>query len=66
MAWKRKNDHVAMARNAGTTFEDDRGGGNAHYEDGGGPEGTLIETPDDPGGGLDSNHIANLIGELLA
>ena len=41
------------------------GAGIRPHEDGGGPEGTLIETHDDPGGGLDSNHIANLIGELL-
>ncbi len=36
------------------------------HEDGGGPEGTLIETHDDPGGGLDSQPIANLIEKLLA
>ena len=36
------------------------------HEDGGGPESTLIETHDDPGGGLDSKHIANLIETLLA
>ncbi len=35
------------------------------YEDGGGPEGTLIETYDNPDGGLDSQHIAGLIEELL-
>ena len=42
------------------------GAGIRPHEDGGGPEGTLIETHDDPGDGLDSNHIANLIEELLA
>ena len=42
------------------------GAGIRPHEDGGGPEGTLIETHDDPGGGPDSNHIANLIEELLA
>ncbi|MSQ54151.1 MAG: hypothetical protein EXR31_02170 [Betaproteobacteria bacterium] len=31
------------------------------HEDGGGPEGTLIETRDDPGGGLDAAAIAKLI-----
>ena len=36
------------------------------HEDGGDPEGMLIETHDAPGGGLDSSHIAILIGKLLA
>ncbi len=35
------------------------------YEDGGGPEGTLIETCDDSDGGLDSERIARLIKEFL-
>ena len=35
------------------------------YEDGGGPEGTLIETRDDPKGGLDAGHIAELIDTVM-
>ncbi|GIW53803.1 MAG: hypothetical protein KatS3mg082_0207 [Nitrospiraceae bacterium] len=35
------------------------------YEEGGGPEGTLIETRDEPGGGLDSAKIAALIETLM-
>ena len=37
----------------------------APYEDGGGPEGTLIETRDEPGGGLDAAMIASLIDEVI-
>jgi len=35
------------------------------YEDGGGSEGMLIETRDEPGGGLDAAKIATLIDELM-
>lgn len=35
-------------------------------ESGGGPNGTLIVTRDDPGGGIDSLQIAALIGEVFA
>lgn len=35
------------------------------WEDGGGPEGTLIETRDDPGGGLDAARIAKLIDDVV-
>jgi len=35
------------------------------WADGGGPEGTLIETRDEPGGGLDAAKIAKLIDEVL-
>jgi len=35
------------------------------YEDGGGPEGTLVETRDDPMGGLDAGHIAELIDAIM-
>jgi hypothetical protein len=35
------------------------------HEEGGGPEGTLIETRDEPGGGLDSAKIAALIETLM-
>lgn len=35
------------------------------HENGGGPEGTLIETRDDPGGGLDAGRIAKLIDEVV-
>jgi len=35
------------------------------HGDGGGPEGTLIETRDDPYGGLDAGHIAELIDDVL-
>ncbi len=35
------------------------------HEDGGGPEGTLIETRDEPGGGLDAAMIASLIDEVI-
>jgi hypothetical protein len=35
------------------------------WQDGGGPEGTLIETRDRPGGGLDAAMIAKLIDEVL-
>jgi hypothetical protein len=35
------------------------------HEDRGGPEGTLIETRDDPGGGLDAAAIAALIATVL-
>ena len=36
------------------------------WEDGGGEEGTLIETHDDPGGSLDAAKIARLIDEVLS
>jgi len=35
------------------------------HENGGGPEGTLIETRDDSGGGLDAGRIAKLIDEVV-
>jgi hypothetical protein len=35
------------------------------YEDGGGPEGTLIETCDQPGGSLDAAEIAALIDKVI-
>ncbi len=35
------------------------------WQDGGGPEGTLIETRDDPGGGLDARKIAKVIEEVV-
>jgi hypothetical protein len=35
------------------------------WQEGGGPEGTLIETRDEPGGGLDAALIAKLIDEVL-
>jgi len=35
------------------------------HEEGGGPEGILIETRDDARGGLDGGHIANLIDEVV-
>ena len=35
------------------------------YKEGGGPEGTLIETRDDPSGGLDAAAIAQLIDDVL-
>jgi hypothetical protein len=35
------------------------------HKEGGGPEGTLIETRDDPRGGLDAAAIAQLIGDVL-
>ena len=40
-------------------------GGIRPYQNGGGPEGTLIETRDDPGGGLDARRIAKLIDEVV-
>ena len=41
------------------------GTGIASYEQGGGTEGTLIETRDDPGGGLDATEIARVIDEVI-
>ena len=38
--------------------------GIGHHESGGGPEGTLIETRDEPGGGLDAAAIASVIDDL--
>ena len=38
--------------------------GIAHHKDGGGPRGTLIETRDEPSGGLDAAAIASLIDGL--
>ena len=35
------------------------------HEDGGGPEGTLIETRDEPGGGLDASAIASVIERVI-
>ena len=35
------------------------------HEDGGGPEGTLIETRDEPGGGLDASAIASVIEGVI-
>ena len=35
------------------------------YQDGGGSHGTLIETRDDPSGGLDANIIAKIIDSVL-
>ena len=35
------------------------------HEEGGGPEGTLIETRDDARGGLDAGHMAKLIDEVV-
>ena len=35
------------------------------HEDGGGPEGTLVETRDEPGGGLDAAAIASVIDGVL-
>ena len=35
------------------------------HEEGGGPEGTLIETRDEPGGRLDAGAIASLIDEVI-
>ncbi|OGA17299.1 MAG: hypothetical protein A3H32_15140 [Betaproteobacteria bacterium RIFCSPLOWO2_02_FULL_63_19] len=35
------------------------------HENGGGPDGTLIETRDDPGGGLDAGRIAKLVDEVV-
>lgn len=35
------------------------------HKEGGGPEGTLIETRDDPKGGLDAAAIAQLIDDVL-
>ncbi len=35
------------------------------WQDGGGPEGTLIETSDDPGGALDAGRIAKVIEEVI-
>ena len=35
------------------------------HEDGGGPEGTLIETRDEPGGGLDATLIASVIDGVI-
>ena len=39
--------------------------GIGRHEDGGGPKGTLIETCDAPGGGLDAAAIASVIDEVL-
>ena len=39
--------------------------GIGHHEDGGGPEGTLIETRDEPGGRLDAAAIASVIDEVI-
>lgn len=41
------------------------GAGILPYEDGGGPQGTLIESRDQPGGGLDASEIARLIEALM-
>jgi hypothetical protein len=35
------------------------------WEEGGGPEGTLIETRDEPGGGLDAAKIAKVIEKVI-
>ena len=35
------------------------------HEEGGGPKGTLIETHDAPGGGLDAAAIASVIDEVI-
>jgi hypothetical protein len=50
--WKRKRAEYLAA-------------GMGPWQDGGGPEGTLIETRDEPGGGLDASKIARLIDEVL-
>ena len=39
--------------------------GIGRHEDGGGPEGTLIETRDEPGGGLDAAAIASVIDGVI-
>lgn len=50
--WERKRQEYAKA-------------GIKPWQDGGGPEGTLIETRDEPGGGLDAGKIAKVIEEAL-
>ncbi len=35
------------------------------YEEGGGPQGTLIVSHDDPGGGLEAGNTARLIDQVL-
>ena len=45
--------------------EEYRRAGILPWEEGGGEEGTLIETRDDPGGGLDAGVIRRLIDEVL-
>jgi hypothetical protein len=42
-----------------------RAAGILPWEDGGGPEGTLIETRDEPNGGLDAAGIAKIIEDTL-
>jgi hypothetical protein len=50
--WERKRQEYAKA-------------GIKPWQDGGGPEGTLIETRDEPGGGLDAGKIAKVIEEVV-
>ena len=50
--WKRKKKEYKAA-------------GIVPYQDGGGSHGTLIETRDDPSGGLDANVIAKIIDSVL-
>ena len=50
--WKRKK-------------EDYRNVGILPHEDNGGPEGTLIETLDEPNGAFDSQHVAMIIDSVI-
>lgn len=50
--WERKREEYRLA-------------GIFRWEDGGGEMGTLIETRDDPGGGLDASRIAKIVDEVV-
>ena len=64
-------EHLGMLDDAGyrTRWERKRGEylefGIGPHEDGGGPEGTLIETRDEPGGGLDAAALASVIDGVI-
>ncbi len=64
-------EHLGMLDNQGyrARWEKKRGEylecGIGSHEDGGGPEGTLIETRDDPGGSLDATAVASVIDRVI-
>lgn len=64
-------EHLGMLDDPGYQFRWERkraeyiAAGIKSWKDGGGSEGTLIETRDEPGGGLDASAIAELIDKVL-
>jgi ATP-dependent exoDNAse (exonuclease V) alpha subunit len=58
-------DDTAYAARWQRKLDEYRRSGILPHEEGGGPQGTLIVTRDEPGGGLDSKNIAKVVDEVI-